>query len=71
MNGDKCLLVPRIPGVDDYCAALDRAANAALTENVPAEAALKKAAEDWEQITKRLGREKQRTAYLNHLNLMD
>jgi hypothetical protein len=71
MNGDKCLLIPRIPGVDEYVAALDRAVNAALKGKMPAEASLEKADAEWEKITDRYGREKQRDAYLKHLNIAD
>src|SRR5262249_9543935 len=51
INGDKLVLIPRIPGIDDYLAALDRAVSRTLKEKQAAETALKNAAEDWQHIT--------------------
>ena len=51
---DECLLVPRIPGVDEYMAALDEAVKTPPRSTKPQpEAALQKVAERWEQITER------------------
>jgi len=59
----------RIPGRRDYLAALDKAVAAAVRgEKAPA-AALREAAGRWRAITKRLGVEKQRAAYLRSLEL--
>lgn len=69
LSGDKCLLIPRIPGVDEYVATVDAAVKAAGNEGVPPEAALNKAAEQWEQITNARGRDAQRSAYLKHLGI--
>jgi hypothetical protein len=69
LNGDRCLLVPRIPGVDEYMAALDEAVKAPPADKVAAAAGLQKVAERWEQITIAHGREAQRQAYLKHLQI--
>ena len=69
LNADQCLLVPRIPGVDEYMAALDEAAKVPPIDKAAAEAALQKVAERWEQITNAHGREAQRQAYLKHLQI--
>jgi hypothetical protein len=70
MSAEKCLLVPRIPGVDEYMSALDAAVKAASV-SVPAQEALAQAAERWEQITSAQGRDAQRRAYLAHLGISD
>jgi hypothetical protein len=69
LNQDKCLVIPRIPSVDEYLSALDDALTAAATENISPQAALEKAAKRWEQITDAHGRENQRQAYLKHLGI--
>jgi hypothetical protein len=69
LSGDKCLLVPRIPGVDDYMAALDEAVKSGVFDKMPPQQALEKAAHRWEQITDARGRELQRDAYLKHLGI--
>ncbi len=69
LSCDRYLLVPRIPGIDEYLAALDDA-----TRNSGAakpQAVLDAVAAKWEAITDRLGRDKQRAAYLKHLNITD
>ena len=71
LNADRCLLVPRIPGVDEYMSALDEAAKAPPADKAAAEAALQKVAERWEQITNAHGREAQRQAYLKHLQISE
>lgn len=71
LNSDRCLLVPRIPGVDEYMAALDEAAKTPPADKAAAEAALQKVAERWEQITNAHGRESQRRAYLKHLQISE
>ncbi len=35
LGGEQCLLVPRIPGVDDYMSALDEAVKSAAFDKVP------------------------------------
>jgi hypothetical protein len=65
------LLVPRIPGVDEYLSALDVVAgNSATGKQTPHEA-LQRAAERWEQITNSHGRDAQRSAYLKHLGISE
>jgi hypothetical protein len=71
LNAEQCLLVPRIPGVDEYVAALDEAARTPVADKAAAEAALQKVAEQWEQITNAHGREAQRRAYLKHLQISE
>jgi ABC-type glycerol-3-phosphate transport system substrate-binding protein len=69
LNGLQFVLIPRIPGVDEYLTALDAAITSAIEhKSTPAEA-LQSAANDWETITDRRGRDKQRAAYLKHLEV--
>jgi multiple sugar transport system substrate-binding protein len=63
------LEIPRILAVDDYLAALDQGVRDALEGRVAPEAALRSAAREWEAITERVGRDRQRAAYQKHLNL--
>jgi ABC-type glycerol-3-phosphate transport system substrate-binding protein len=67
LSCDCFLFVPRIPGVDDYLAALD----AIDQDTVDRAQALANVAAQWEAITDRLGRDKQRAAHLKHLNLSE
>lgn len=69
LSGERCLFVPRIPGVDEYLAALEQAVKSALNEKIPPAEALESAARSWEQITDAHGREAQRAAYLKHLGI--
>lgn len=69
LSGHECLVVPRIPGVDEYIAALDESANAVASGKMQPLAALEKAAAQWDKITDAHGRDKQRQAYLKHLNI--
>jgi maltose-binding protein MalE len=71
LSASECLIVPRIPGVDNYLEALDAAVEEAIAGDVEAEAALKKAAERWEAITDARGRDAQREAYLMNLGIGD
>lgn len=57
-----------IPGRDEYLAALDQAVQESLQGTNPA-AALDAAAAKWRQVTKRLGSEKQKTAYKRSLGI--
>ena len=52
-----------IPGGWQYTQALDRAVLKVLRGEATAEEALREAAEEWENITDRLGREEQKRAY--------
>jgi len=69
LNAEQCLIVPCIPGVDEYLAALDQAVKNAVEGGIEPEVALKNAALKWEEITDTRGREAQRRAYLRHLGL--
>jgi hypothetical protein len=69
LSGHECLVIPRIPGVDEYIAALDEAADAVSSGKMQPQAALEKAAAQWEKITDAHDRDKQRQAYLKHLNI--
>jgi hypothetical protein len=70
-SGEQCLLVPRIPGVDEYLAALDQAVHDAVSGGVAPQAALERTARQWDAITDAHGRDAQRAAYLNHLGISD
>jgi hypothetical protein len=69
LSGEKHLLIPRIPGVDEYLAALDEAVKAVMNDHVAAQTALDNAAKRWEEITDAHGRDAQRKAYLKHLGI--
>jgi len=69
LTGERSLVIPRIPGVDEYLAALDAAVKSAVEGRLPPADALRKAAEEWEQITEARGRDSQRAAYQNHLGI--
>lgn len=71
LSGEKCLLVPRILGVDEYMTALDTAVKASLVDKVPAKAALQKAAGRWEQLTDAKGRDSQRQVYWKDLGISE
>jgi hypothetical protein len=66
---EQCLFVPRIPGVDEYMAALDQAVQSVVGSEATPEEALQNAAQRWEQITEARGRDAQRDAYLKHLGI--
>jgi multiple sugar transport system substrate-binding protein len=59
----------RLPGRDDYLAALDEAVRAAVRGGQKPAEALKAAAEKWRQINRRLGVERQKAAYMHSLGL--
>jgi hypothetical protein len=69
LGGDRCLVVPRIPGLDEYLAAIDRAIENAVNRTTEPQAALEEAAAEWERITTAHGREAQREAYRKHLGI--
>jgi hypothetical protein len=71
LSGNECLIVPRIPGVDEYMAALDQAVTDVAVDKVEPAEALKKASAQWEKITDARGRESQRQAYLKHLGIIE
>jgi len=59
----------RIPGRQEYLTALDQAVRAAVSGELSPADALSKAAEQWQVITKKLGVDSQRKAYLHSLGL--
>lgn len=71
LSGQQSLLIPRIPGIDEYLAALDDAVRGSVVDKSPPQETLHKAAERWEHITNSLGRDKQRGAYQKHLGFSD
>jgi ABC-type glycerol-3-phosphate transport system substrate-binding protein len=71
LNGNEYLIVPRIPGIDEYLAALDEAVKQFALNHAKSEDVLQQAAEKWEKITEAHGREAQRQAYLKHLGISE
>lgn len=63
------LHVPRILQTDAYLAALDESVRRVLAGEVPPDEALREAADQWDEITDGVGRDRQRAAYRKHLNL--
>jgi hypothetical protein len=70
LSAEQAVVVPRIPDIDTYLAALDETV-ASTTDATSAAAALQHAAENWEKITDAHGRDAQQKAYLNSLNVSD
>jgi hypothetical protein len=70
LSGERSLLIPRIPGIDDYVAALDEAVKPAK-DAASAATAIQHAAERWEQITESRGRDAQLQAYRKSLGLTE
>jgi len=58
-----------VPGREQYLAALDDAVAAAVRGDLPPDQALRQAAAKWEEITDKLGRQRQRAAYRHSLGL--
>jgi multiple sugar transport system substrate-binding protein len=67
LSSDSPALVPRVPGIDDYLNALAEGVREAPADEAAATATLAKVAARWEEITNRLGRERQVAAYRRHL----
>jgi len=63
------LFALRIPGNAEYLAALDDAVGRAVRGEQSPREAMRQAAQQWREITERLGREPQRRAYLRSLEL--
>lgn len=61
----------RIPGWQEYMAALDEAVHAAVEGKKTPAKALQEAAQKWRQITGRFGLQRQRRAYRHNLGLED
>ena len=64
-----CLVTLRIPGEREYLAALDAAVHRAVTGEQTPHQALSAATDTWQQITDRLGLDRQRAAYQRSLGL--
>jgi len=62
-------LALRIPGREEYLAALDEAVQSAAGGDLPPADALAKAAKRWQEITEKFGVDAQRKAYLHSLGL--
>jgi hypothetical protein len=71
LSQNQSLLIPRIPAVDEYLAALNDAVRAAVVEHVEPKLVLEQAAQKWQEITDAHGREAQRDAYLKHLGISE
>jgi ABC-type glycerol-3-phosphate transport system substrate-binding protein len=69
LSAQQFIVVPRIPGIDEYMAALDDAVDAVSNGQMKPQEALDKASHRWEQITNSHGREAQKRAYLKHLGI--
>lgn len=63
------LMTLRIPGRNEYMAALDDAVRAAVRSEATPREALQTASSNWQAITERLGQETQRAAYRRSLGL--
>lgn len=68
LSRSDCVQIPRIPGIDQYLAVLGAAVRRAASGENP-EAALQQTAQAWEKITQQHGRQRQHTAYRQHLGL--
>lgn len=64
-------LLPRIPGIDEYLAAVEDEIAQSVSSDQAAEAVLVRVVERWNAITERYGRDRQRVAYRRHLGLDD
>lgn len=71
MSNEKSLLIPRIPGIDEYLGVLEEAVKSTTDKKAPPAAALAEAAAEWEKITEAHGRDAQRDAYQKHLGISD
>jgi hypothetical protein len=71
LSRDDALVIPPIPGVDAYLSALAEEVDKALRSEATSSDALAAAADKWEAITDRLGRDRQRQAYLAVLGIRE
>lgn len=71
LNSDSVVLIPRLLGIDEYLDKLGSAVASAAPSEEAATAELAAAAQAWEAITDRLGRDRQARAYRRHLNLIE
>jgi multiple sugar transport system substrate-binding protein len=63
------IMIPRVPGIDEYLDSLAEAVRTATPGDLAAKAALELDAAKWETITDRLGRESQAKSYRRHLGI--
>ncbi|MDZ4657801.1 MAG: hypothetical protein SH868_09525 [Bythopirellula sp.] len=71
MSRGDAYLLPRIPGIDEYLTELEAALGKAISDDQTAAEALNGAAERWNEITDKLGRDEQRMAFNRHLGLIE
>ncbi|HEX6962649.1 MAG TPA: hypothetical protein VF175_12330, partial [Lacipirellula sp.] len=69
MDTETPVIIPRVPGVDEYLNVLAEAVRSAKPGEAAAAESLTAAATTWEEITERLGREAQTEAYQRHLGI--
>ncbi|NOZ39613.1 MAG: hypothetical protein GXP24_05235 [Planctomycetes bacterium] len=69
LSSSNFYLLPRIPGIDEYLQALEEAILRATSEELSAEEVLTEVVEQWNILTDRYGRDRQRAAYRKHLGL--
>jgi multiple sugar transport system substrate-binding protein len=69
LNSSQWLVSLRIPGRAEYMAVLDHAVQQAVRGEQPPHEALRRVASRWREITRRLGTDQQRQAYLHSLEL--
>jgi hypothetical protein len=67
LASDSPVLIPRIPAIDEYLGVLADAVRTAAADEATAKASLDGVAGKWEEITNRLGRDRQAAAYRRHL----
>ena len=66
LASDSPVLIPRIPAIDEYLGVLADAVRTAPADEATAKASLDGVAGKWEEITNRLGRDRQAAAYRRH-----
>ena len=69
LSSDYAYLIPRIPGIDDYLQALEKAIQRAVLGVLSAEEVLAEIEEQWNTLTDRYNRDRQRVSYRKHLGL--
>ena len=69
LASNQSYLLPRIPGIDEYLEVLDGAVRQAISDVRPSEDVLAEVVKNWDKLTDRYGRDRQRVAYRKHLGL--
>ena len=69
LTTDRIYQIPRVPGIDEYLQALEAGIERALAEELTVEGTLAEFAAEWNSLTDRYGRDRQRVAYRKHLGL--